>query len=251
MKALLGSYPQGQRRPTAVPPQFHRSSLILDTELQNYRITELSLSSSEPTEAMLPLPAPPTPERESPFFSEEEEGKATRVIEYLAKRTGKDFRLVEGHLKFVRLGLQAGISEEECKAIVDLRVEECNRPGTEKYRHTIHPENLFASEYTQAYLTRIMRPKPIPKPLDTACCYHDPNETESSRKLCTGTAPEGLEAHYRNIYGQVVCQWHADVIMAARNDSAAKRRVDALLEFGNPVLDGDTIPRFSAIFKRI
>jgi uncharacterized phage protein (TIGR02220 family) len=88
-------------------------------------------------------------EVEVSLTKKELDAQADSVIEFLNQKTGKRYRPVDAHKKHIRARLQSGITVQELKAIVAMKVRDWKGTDQEQY---LRPATLFCLENCENYL---------------------------------------------------------------------------------------------------
>ena len=88
-------------------------------------------------------------EVEVTISKKELDAQCVEVIEFLNLKTGKKYRDVDAHKKHIRARLQSGISVQELKSIVAMKVREWRGTDQEQY---LRPATLFCLENCENYL---------------------------------------------------------------------------------------------------
>ena len=84
---------------------------------------------------------------------------ASEAILYLNKQAGKNFRLTQANLKFVRARLKEGYTIQDMKKVVDLKCKEWAATEMRKY---LRPETLFNATKFNAYINEFSELKSKP-----------------------------------------------------------------------------------------
>lgn len=87
------------------------------------------------------------------------------VLAYLNEQTGKSYRAVETNLKLIRAKLDSGATLDDCKAVIDAKVEQWgNDPKMVEY---LRPETLFGARKFEQYLGQLTQ-QALPNPAEEA-----------------------------------------------------------------------------------
>jgi uncharacterized phage protein (TIGR02220 family) len=78
-----------------------------------------------------------------------------QAIEYLNKKTGRDYRLVESNLKLVRARFREGFTLDDLKAVVDRKVGDWTGTKMDEY---LRPATLFNAEKFNQYIAQARDP---------------------------------------------------------------------------------------------
>lgn len=78
------------------------------------------------------------------------------VIEYLNQKAGKNFKPNGANAKFINARLGEGATVEQCKSIIDAKVNEW--AGDEKMSKFLRPETLFNQTKFESYLNALIKP---------------------------------------------------------------------------------------------
>lgn len=84
-----------------------------------------------------------TPSPASRSGSQGSESAAVQVLEYLNEKAGRDYRPVKANLSLITARLKEGATVEECRAVVDAKVEEWS--ADTKMRGYLRPKTLFSA----------------------------------------------------------------------------------------------------------
>lgn len=71
------------------------------------------------------------------------------VIEYLNKKTGKNFRLLDSNRKFIKQRLNEGYTVEDCLKVIDNKLKDNFFRQNPKY---LNPKTLFRASNFASYL---------------------------------------------------------------------------------------------------
>lgn len=90
--------------------------------------------------------------------SNSEDLLSRKVLNYLNEKTGKKFQAVNGSLKFITSRLKEGATEDQCRAVIDLKCSKwLNDP---KWSEFLRPKTLFNAENFSNYVGEIGAEKP-------------------------------------------------------------------------------------------
>lgn len=116
--------------------------------------TEPNRTKPEPIK---PLSGKPDAAANLPAVAEPEPAKPEhQAIEYLNKKTGREYQLVEANLKLVRARLKEGFTLDDLIDVVDLK---CSQWATNpKMREYLRPATLFNAEKFNQYIAQARDP---------------------------------------------------------------------------------------------
>jgi len=75
--------------------------------------------------------------------------QAIEVLEFLNKKAGKNFRAVDVNITFIKARLESGITIEDLKSIIAMKVEESLSGDYD--RKWLRPATLFNREKCESY----------------------------------------------------------------------------------------------------
>lgn len=103
---------------------------------------------------------------------------AGKILDYLNDKTGKKFQAVNGSLKFILARLREGATEDQCRAVIDLK---CSTwLNDQKWKDFLRPQTLFNAEKFAAYVGEIGAETPKTESIaDSWINYKKPNETKN------------------------------------------------------------------------
>jgi uncharacterized phage protein (TIGR02220 family) len=78
---------------------------------------------------------------------------AKQVLEYLNERAGRSYQPVESSLKFIRARLDEGATEQDCRSVIDAKVEEW--ADDRKWAKYLRPETLFNATKFAGYVGQL------------------------------------------------------------------------------------------------
>lgn len=123
-------------------------------------------------------------EAEADTKAEAETIMSRNVLNYLNEKTGKKFQAVNGSLKFIEARIKEGATEDQCRAVIDLKCSDwLNKPD---YKQYLRPKTLFNGENFSNYVGEIGADKPKTESIndswDRAKIEHDQklNEAKNS-----------------------------------------------------------------------
>ena len=74
---------------------------------------------------------------------------AIEILDFLNRKAGKNFRPVEVNLNFIKARLESGISKDDLKSIIAMKVEESKNGSFD--RKYLRPSTLFNREKCEQY----------------------------------------------------------------------------------------------------
>lgn len=96
---------------------------------------------------------------------------AKEVLDYLNQKSGRSFKALDCHLKFITSRFSDGFTNDDMKRVVDLKVSKWK--GDPKWSEYLRPKTLFGTNF-DSYLQEC--PKPISKPLPIEQLDVEPEE---------------------------------------------------------------------------
>jgi len=75
--------------------------------------------------------------------------QAIEILEFLNDKAAKNFRVVDVNINFIKARLESGISIEDLKSIIAMKVEEANSGDYD--RKWLRPSTLFNREKCESY----------------------------------------------------------------------------------------------------